>query len=807
MGFANAPRTQVDVKTDSSESRGSVAAGSGAPSARAALLHDQTPAISLSNSAEVGVMASASTNVSQPSIGHLGQTHEQQADRAADVALRMPISTSPQDAHGHSSRTASAPASSGYPGLGGGRPLSAPVRNQFESAFGWDFSSVRLHTGSAAAAAATSAGARAFTSGHDVAFGSKVSDPESSVHRHVLAHELAHVVQQGMSAASTPQVHAAGPTAASNPLAGSLSAAPRGQLQADPIVTLVNSPAEIGVGRSIEATATAAGAGALDWSVPGAPAGVTIVARGRRGATIRANAASIASAGNVFNVQASLRGAVPADTHQRVGVTLIGITALTFTANPAIGPIAAIAGAAPPANSAEPNRGGLAGNTATANIATPVARPLGTTLTLRTPRGATAVLNTITPGTQTGNVNVRATDNATGTFLDAVLIINPVPTALTSITAPVAAGPYGVTHTFGFASSDTTGVLNRVVGETLTGGGRDDFGRLAIVNAPQGGPNPAPILALAARANAATDTILTGAGAAAGAAGDANVINVNRYMGPDVSATLPRMTIYRQGLSFLSWTGAVWSDEFDLGMHRKSLQGAGATGFLSEQIFPKTRAVPFPEQYVGPPLITLSAVTANTAAAPAAPLAAGLAADGVATANVTVVSSVGARNVIWRVLSGNIATVPPGAAPVAGGAAGVAGGANVVRSGNTPGNYTLRVEDSVFPNRRFDGIIRVVAVRLRGIAAPVMRVPAGNLNAVINVLADPGGRNLTWIVDPRAVLAGVTVLGTPVAVAAAALPARSATVTRPAAFTGNVTVTASDNQRPAARASIVITFL
>jgi hypothetical protein len=757
-------------------------------STEAAVLKDQRPAISLSPTAEAGALTS--------------HTHEEEASRVGSAAMNTPPVAQPENARPPQSAPGSAPASPSYPGSGG-RPLSGAVRRQFESAFGWDFGGVRLHTGSAAAKDAKSQGARAFTSGNHIVFGDKVSDPESGGQRHVLAHELAHVVQQGKTAdASVNRV-----AAAANPLAASLSAAPRGEVQADPIVTNVNSPGELGVGRSIEATATAGGTRPLDWSVPGAPAGVTIASHGRRGARITANAASIASAGTAFNVQASLRGAVPADTHQRATpVTLVGITALTFTANPAIGPIA---GAAPPANSAEPNRGGLAGNTATANIAiTPAARPAGTTITLRAPLGATAVLNTIIPGTQTGNMNVRATDNATGTFRDAVLIINPVPTNLRSLTAAVAAGPYGVRHNMNFTSSDTTAnVLNRVVGETITGGGRDDFGRLAVVNAPQGGPNPAPILALAAPANAATDTVLTGRGANAGAAGDANPINVNRFMGPGVAATLPQMTIYRQGLHYLSWTGAVWSNEFDLGLHRKSLRGAGANGFLSEQEFPKAKATPFPEAYGGPPLITLSAVTANTAAAPAAPLAAGLAADGAATANVTVISNVGGRNVIWRVLSGNIATVPPGAAPIAAGAAGVAGAAVVVRSGLTPGNYTLRVADSVFPNRRVDGVIRVVAVNLRGMNAPVVRIPVGTLTAIINLIADPGGRAVDWTVDPVAVARGVTVLGGAVAGPAAALPARTATVTRPAGFTGNVTVTAADHLRPAKKTSIVITFL
>jgi hypothetical protein len=59
---------------------------------------------------------------------------------------------------------------------GGGRPLSESARAFFEPRFGYDFSEVRVHTGSMAAQAADGIGAQAFTTGRDVVFGSKVLD-------------------------------------------------------------------------------------------------------------------------------------------------------------------------------------------------------------------------------------------------------------------------------------------------------------------------------------------------------------------------------------------------------------------------------------------------------------------------------------------------------------------------------------------------------------------------------------------------------------------------------------------------------
>lgn len=63
--------------------------------------------------------------------------------------------------------------------------------------FGHDFTRVRVHDGGSAAASAAAVGARAYTAGPHVVFGSGEYRPDSSVGRRLLAHELTHVVQQG----------------------------------------------------------------------------------------------------------------------------------------------------------------------------------------------------------------------------------------------------------------------------------------------------------------------------------------------------------------------------------------------------------------------------------------------------------------------------------------------------------------------------------------------------------------------------------------------------------------------------------
>ena len=92
--------------------------------------------------------------------------------------------------------------------LGSGQPLDSAVRSRMESAFNKDFSQVRTHTDSSAAGLSDSLNARAFTVGNDVAFGSGEYRPGTLIGDALIAHEMAHVVQQGGSSASVDPMEA-----------------------------------------------------------------------------------------------------------------------------------------------------------------------------------------------------------------------------------------------------------------------------------------------------------------------------------------------------------------------------------------------------------------------------------------------------------------------------------------------------------------------------------------------------------------------------------------------------------------------
>src|SRR5690349_7988388 len=79
---------------------------------------------------------------------------------------------------------------------GGGQSLSQSQRAFFESRFNYDFSAVRIHTDNSAAQAADAVRARAFTIGQDVMFGRGEYAPDNANGRRLIAHELAHVIQQ-----------------------------------------------------------------------------------------------------------------------------------------------------------------------------------------------------------------------------------------------------------------------------------------------------------------------------------------------------------------------------------------------------------------------------------------------------------------------------------------------------------------------------------------------------------------------------------------------------------------------------------
>lgn len=77
-----------------------------------------------------------------------------------------------------------------------GQPLDAGSRDFMESRFQRDFSHVRIHNDAAAIASADALRAHAYTVGNDIVFNQGAYAPHSEHGRHLLAHELSHVVQQ-----------------------------------------------------------------------------------------------------------------------------------------------------------------------------------------------------------------------------------------------------------------------------------------------------------------------------------------------------------------------------------------------------------------------------------------------------------------------------------------------------------------------------------------------------------------------------------------------------------------------------------
>jgi hypothetical protein len=82
---------------------------------------------------------------------------------------------------------------------GRGQPLPASVRAFFEPRFGHDFGQVRVHSDAKAAESARAVGARAYTVGRHIVFGASEYPPAWRGGNWLVAHELAHVIQQGVA--------------------------------------------------------------------------------------------------------------------------------------------------------------------------------------------------------------------------------------------------------------------------------------------------------------------------------------------------------------------------------------------------------------------------------------------------------------------------------------------------------------------------------------------------------------------------------------------------------------------------------
>lgn len=82
---------------------------------------------------------------------------------------------------------------------GSGQPLPDSVHSSLEPQLGHDFSQVHIHTDAKANKLSQQLGAEAFTIENDVFFREGAYQPGSDSGRGLIAHELAHVVQQGVA--------------------------------------------------------------------------------------------------------------------------------------------------------------------------------------------------------------------------------------------------------------------------------------------------------------------------------------------------------------------------------------------------------------------------------------------------------------------------------------------------------------------------------------------------------------------------------------------------------------------------------
>lgn len=128
---------------------------------------------------------------------------DDERERGHRYALRNGYGGTSERASGTPGKQASAaalPAGSNGPYrgsvFGGGAALPAQLQRQFESSLGVDLSGVRVHTGTESSRSASSVSARAYAIGQDVHFGSGQYDPTTTRGQQLIAHEVAHTVQQ-----------------------------------------------------------------------------------------------------------------------------------------------------------------------------------------------------------------------------------------------------------------------------------------------------------------------------------------------------------------------------------------------------------------------------------------------------------------------------------------------------------------------------------------------------------------------------------------------------------------------------------
>lgn len=143
-------------------------------------------------------------------ISEPGDAYEKEADRVAEQVMRVPAPDAGRKPNGNMphSLVQRRAASNATAGVGeappivhevlnsSGQPLDVGTRAFMEPRFGHDFSQVRVHTDARAAESARAVDAVAYTVGRNVVFGHGQFAPSSMAGKRLLAHELAHSVQQ-----------------------------------------------------------------------------------------------------------------------------------------------------------------------------------------------------------------------------------------------------------------------------------------------------------------------------------------------------------------------------------------------------------------------------------------------------------------------------------------------------------------------------------------------------------------------------------------------------------------------------------
>ncbi|HEX6622562.1 MAG TPA: DUF4157 domain-containing protein [Pyrinomonadaceae bacterium] len=161
-------------------------------------------------------------------IGTPGDEYEREADRVADAVTSLPelhtATVETLSAHASSATHSDGSVARRYTPCGvgdevarvdlvpgGGEPLAPSAKALFEPRFGHDFGNVRVHTDPRAADSARRMNALAYTFGRDIVFGAGMYEPGTPWGRKLLAHELAHVVQQSGGGAATGAVNRPAP--------------------------------------------------------------------------------------------------------------------------------------------------------------------------------------------------------------------------------------------------------------------------------------------------------------------------------------------------------------------------------------------------------------------------------------------------------------------------------------------------------------------------------------------------------------------------------------------------------------------